>query len=46
MFEIDWQIFFSNLLLCYTLDIFWLEDEDNEKSQVHCRTPLINLFLI
>lgn len=41
MFEINWQILFSNLLLCYTLDIFWLEDEDNENPQVHCRTPLI-----
>jgi hypothetical protein len=41
MFEIDWQILFSNLLLHYILDIFWLEDEDDKKPQVQCRTSLI-----
>jgi hypothetical protein len=41
MCETNWQIFFSNLLLSYKLDIFWLEYEKNEKSQVHFRTPLI-----
>jgi hypothetical protein len=33
MFEIDWQILFSNQLLRYTLDIFCLEVEDHEKPQ-------------
>lgn len=35
MFEIDWQILFSNLLLVYKLNIFWLEDEGDEKPQGH-----------
>jgi hypothetical protein len=35
MFEIDWQFFFSNLVLFYKLDIFWLECEKDENSQVH-----------
>jgi len=38
-FEIDWQIFFSNLLLPYKLDIFLLECEKDEKPKVHFRTP-------
>jgi hypothetical protein len=39
MFEIDWQIVFSNLVLSYKLDIFWLECEKDENPQVHFRTP-------
>jgi hypothetical protein len=44
MFEIDWQIFFSNLLLPYKLDIFWLKFEKYEKPQVHVKTPLFQKF--
>jgi hypothetical protein len=41
MFETNMQIIFSNLLLSYKLDIFWLEYEKDEKPQVDFRTPLI-----
>jgi hypothetical protein len=46
MFEIDWQIVFSNLVLSYKLDIFWLECEKDENPQVHFRTPLIQKLKI
>jgi hypothetical protein len=44
MFEIDWQIVFSNQLLQYKLDIFWLKFEKDEKPQVHLRTPLFQKY--
>ncbi len=46
MFEIDLQIFFSNLFLSYKLNIFWLQCEKDEKPQVHFRTPLIQKLKI
>jgi hypothetical protein len=44
MFEIDWQIIFSNLFLPYKLNIFWLECEKDEKPQVHFKTPLLKIL--
>jgi hypothetical protein len=44
MFEIDWQIFFANLLLPYKPDLFWLKLEKYEKPQVNFKTPLFQKF--
>jgi hypothetical protein len=42
MFEIDWPICFSNILLPYKLDIFWLECEKGEKP---FKNPLIQKII-
>jgi hypothetical protein len=41
MFEINQQLWFSNLLLPYKLHIFWLECEKYEKPQIHFKNPSI-----
>jgi hypothetical protein len=45
MFEIDWPICFSNILLPYKLDIFWLECEKGEKPQIPFKNPLIQKII-
>jgi len=47
MFQIEWQIFFSNLLFSsYKLNIFRWECEKNEKPQIHFKTSLIQKYNI
>jgi len=45
MFEIDWPICFSNILLPYKVDILRLECEKGEKPQIPFKNPLIQKII-